>query len=68
MDKVKLLGKLLEAVDESMNEHKNAGTKEEYLYFLGRKEAYQQVVKWIEEGTLEQIDDYFSNAKNTKLT
>lgn len=49
MDKDKFLGKLLEAVDESINECKNALTKDEYLYFVGRKDAFQDIVIWIEE-------------------
>ena len=49
METMKFLGKLLKAVDESTNEHKNAQTQSEYLYSQGKLDAYKQVVKWTEE-------------------
>ena len=49
METMKFLGKLLKAVDESANEHKNSQTKDDYIYTMGKMDALKQVVEWIEE-------------------
>lgn len=49
METVKFLGKLLKAVDESTQEHKNAQTELKWVYSAGKMDAYKQVVEWIEE-------------------
>lgn len=43
------MGKLLNAVDEAIQAHKNAQDKYEYLYTQGRMDAFKKVVEWIKE-------------------
>lgn len=49
MDKLSFMGKLLNAVDAVIQEHKNAKTKDEYIYTMGRMDAFKKVVEWIKE-------------------
>lgn len=49
MDKIEFMGKLLNAVDAAIQEHKNAKTQSEYLYTLGRLDAFKKVVEWIKD-------------------
>ena len=49
MDKMEFMGKLLSAVDEAYQEHKNAETQLKYLYTLGRLDAFKKVVEWIKD-------------------
>ena len=57
METMKFLGKLLKAVDESTNEHKNAQTQSEYLYAQGKMDAYKQVVEWIKEFSMKKGEE-----------
>lgn len=47
MDNIEFMGKLLNAVDTAIQEHKNAKTQSEYLYTQGRLDAFKKVVEWI---------------------
>lgn len=49
MDKLSFMGKLLNAVDAAVQEHKNSQTQSEYLYTQGRLDAFKKVVEWIKE-------------------
>lgn len=49
MENLIFLGKLLNAVDAAVQEHKNAQTQSEYLYTQGRLDAFKKVVEWIKE-------------------
>lgn len=49
MDKLIFLGKLMTAVDAAVQEHKNAQTQSNYLYTLGRLNAFKEVVEWIKD-------------------
>jgi hypothetical protein len=49
METMKFMGKILNAVDATVQEHKNAKTQSEYLYTQGKLDAYKQVAKWTEE-------------------
>lgn len=49
MDKLIFLGKLMTAVDTAMQEHKNAQTQSNWLYTLGRLNAFNEVVEWIKD-------------------
>ena len=49
MDTIKIMGKLLSAVDAAIQEHKNAKTQSEYLYTQGWLDALRKVVEWIKE-------------------
>ena len=49
MDKLIFLGKLLNAVDAAVQEHKNAQTQSNWLYTLGRLNAFNEVVEWIKD-------------------
>lgn len=49
MDKISFMGKLLNAVDAAIQEHKNAQTQSEHLYTQGRLDAFKKVVEWIKE-------------------
>lgn len=46
---MKFMGKILNAVDAAVQEHKNAQTQSEYLYTQGRLDAFKKVVEWIKE-------------------
>ena len=45
MDKSEFMGKLLNAVDTTLQEHKNAQTQSKYIYTLGKLEALKQVAE-----------------------
>lgn len=49
METMRFLGRLLKAVDESTQEHKNAQTQSEYLYAQGKMDAFKKCVEWIKE-------------------
>lgn len=49
MDKITFMGKLLNAVDAAVQEHKHAQTQSEYLYTQGKLDAFKKVVEWIKE-------------------
>ena len=49
MDKLSFMGKLLNAVDAAVQEHKNAPTKYDYIYTMGKLDALKQVVEWIKD-------------------
>lgn len=47
MENIEFMGKLLNAVDAAIQEHKNAKNKDEYLYTQGKMDAFKKVVEWI---------------------
>lgn len=47
MDTLEFTGKLLNAVDEAIQAHKDAKTQSEYLYTQGRLDAFKKVTEWI---------------------
>jgi hypothetical protein len=49
MDKLIFLGKLMTTVDAAVQEHKNAQTQSNWLYTLGRLNAFKEVVEWIKD-------------------
>lgn len=49
MENLIFLGKLLNAVDAALQEHKNAQTQSNWLYTLGRLNAFKEVVEWIKD-------------------
>lgn len=49
MENLIFLGKLLNAVDTAVQEHKNAQTQSNWLYTLGRLNAFKEVVEWIKD-------------------
>lgn len=49
MDKLSYMGKLMKAVDAAIQEHKNAQTKDDYIYTMGKIDALKQVVEWLKE-------------------
>ena len=49
METMKFMGKILNAVDAAVQEHKNAKTQSEYLYTQGRLDAFKKVVEWVKE-------------------
>ena len=49
MNKNEILGKLLNAVDTALQEHKNAQTQSTYIYTQGKLDALKQVAEWLGE-------------------
>lgn len=49
MDNIQIMGKLLNAVDAAIQEHKNAQTKYDYIYTMGKMDALKQVVELIKD-------------------
>lgn len=49
MENLIFLGKLLNAVDAAVQEHKNASCKDDYIYTMGKLDALKQVVEWIKD-------------------
>lgn len=43
------MGKLLNAVDAAIREHKNAQTIHDYIYTMGKMDALKQIVELIKE-------------------
>ena len=49
MDMIQFSGKLLEAYDDALREHKNAKSKYDYIYTMGQLDTLKKIVEWLKE-------------------